>query len=223
MIDKILNCIFPPCCGICGKIDKKWICSTCYRNIRPTIQLRKIRINKKLHVYYIFLYEGIIREKILSYKFKENSYLHKMFSEMIIRNKSICEFIEKYDYVLPVPLHIQNKKKRGYNQTELIAKEISKTVDIFFEKENLIKKVNTKRQSSLNEKERKENVKNVYELKNPDKLKNKKILIFDDICTTGATIYECYKVLKKCTNDISFLVLAKSNYKKGVRKSGRIS
>ncbi len=219
MIDKILNQIFPPCCGICGKIDNKWICSRCYRKINSLINLRKIRLNKNIFVYYIFIYDGIFREKILSYKFKEDSYLYKMFSEIILRDKKICEFIEKSDYILPVPMYIDNKKIRGYNQTELITQELSKNLNIIFEKDILVKNRKNKKQSSLSENKRKENIKNVYSLNNQERIKNKKVLIFDDICTTGATLKECYKLIKSQTKEISILVLAKSNYRKGEKRN----
>lgn len=214
MLEKIIDQVFPPYCGICGKMGKKWICSRCYRTIKEKVKLKKIKITKNIIVNYLFLYQDIFREKILHYKFNEESYLYKTFSEIILKDKKICEFIEKFDYIVPVPMYIDNKKKRGYNQTELISKEISKSLNINYDNKILIKNKMNKTQSLLNENERIENIKGVYSLRNPEKIKNKKILIFDDICTTGSTVKECYKIIKKQTKEISILVLAKSNYRK---------
>lgn len=215
MINKLLDIIFPPTCGICGKIGKKWICSKCYRGLKPYISLKKIQVKKNLYVYYLFVYKDILREKILDFKFNDNSYLYRMFVEIILKDKRICELIENSDFLIPVPMYKDNKKKRGYNQDELICKELSKKLNIVFDNKILVKNKPNKKQSTLNEFERKMNVKNVYEVENPEIIRNKNILLFDDICTTSATIRECYKILKKYSNKITILVLAKSNYKKG--------
>ena len=215
MINKILDIIFPPTCGMCGKIGKKWICGKCYRKIKKDLSLKKIQLKKNLYVNYIFIYKGQLREKLLDYKFNDNSYLYRMFLEIILKDNDIRELIQNSDYIIPVPMFINNKKKRGYNQNELICEGISKNLNIVYDKNILVKTKSNKTQSLLDETERKINVKDVFEVKNSEIIRNKNILLFDDICTTSATIRECYKILKKYSNKITILVLAKSNYKKG--------
>ena len=101
-------------------------------------------------------------------------------------------------------------QKRGYNQTELIAKQISKSLNIKMEKDILIKDINTKPQSELNKTERKNNIKNVFKLQNIQKIENKKIVIFDDIYTTGSTVNECSRILKNAgAKNIGILTIAK--------------
>jgi len=160
--------------------------------------------------FYLFLYTGIMREKILQYKFKEQTYLANMILEFCIKNEKLYRFFKKYDIICSVPISKSRKRKRGYNQSELIAKKISKITLLHFEKNIIMKVKNNTPQSKLNKKQRQENVKNVYKIQNQQKIKNKNILLFDDIYTTGATVNECAKVLKNagCKN-VGVLTIAK--------------
>ena len=103
------------------------------------------------------------------------------------------------DVLIPIPLHKNKLKKRGFNQATLIAKKLSKKLDIPLEY-NLITKVKDNvSQSGLDRDDRFKNVANVYTLKASGKLaiKNKHVCIIDDVITTGATVNECAKLLKK--------------------------
>lgn len=148
---------------------------------------------------YIFKYTDIIRDTIIKYKFNEKSYLYKTFSYLILNNEKIIKYINKYDYIICVPIHKKRKKSRGYNQSELIIKDVCKNnKNIKMENDILIKIKNVKPQSSLDKKARVTNIKNAYilNMKNKEKILDKKILIFDDIYTTGSTANECARVLK---------------------------
>ena len=111
--------------------------------------------------------------------------------------------------IIPVPMDKMKKIKRGYNQTEIIVNILQKKLNNILIYNNLIKK-QTKTQSTLNIKERELNVKDAFEIKNLSILKDKKIILFDDICTTGATVNEISRILKLAgVNKISVLVIAK--------------
>jgi len=200
MFEKFLNLIFPNVCGFCNKINKSNLCKAC------EFSLKKYEINviknykdeKGKYFDYLFCalkYENLVREKIISYKFNENSYLYKTFAKIIIKNKKIYGFLKSYDIILSVPMHKSKQSVRGYNQSALIAKELSNELDIKFEKNNLIKIKDTKTQSTLTKNQRKDNIKGAFLVK--DKIKNKKIILVDDIYTTGNTVNECSKILKK--------------------------
>ena len=93
-----LDFIFPPICGICGEINKNYICTKCYKDIR---RLEKCITNKYNNKYYsehlyIFKYEGTIRKKIIEYKFEDKAYLYKTFSEIFIKNKTGKKIGKKY-------------------------------------------------------------------------------------------------------------------------------
>ena len=115
---------------------------------------------------------------------------------------SIKPFLRRYvsgappeDVILFVPMTAADKRKRGYNQTELIAKELH----YILEKpclNALVKVRETRSQKSLNENERRENVKNAFSVKNPEKLKGKNVLVIDDVCTTGSTLSEAARAIK---------------------------
>lgn len=203
LINKALNFFFPQTCGICEKICEDAICHKCRKKLDMIIfPNRKCYLNLK-GVYYdehmhIFKYTGIIKEKITQYKFKDKAYLYDFFSEIICSNKKVMKYIYGYDYIIPIPLSKYRKRLRGYNQTYLIVKELQKrdnTINI--ETEILYKEKNIKPQSTLNEIERKINIKNAYIVKNIEKIKDKKILLFDDVFTTGSTTNECSRLLKE--------------------------
>lgn len=198
----MLDLIYPPICGICGKINKNNLCTKCMQRLKlyEINRIEDYRDDKTKHFDYLiktFKYEGIIRNKIIDYKFNEKAYLYKTFEKMVTKNEKIYSFLKKYDIILYVPMFKKRKLERGYNQTEIIAKQIAKKLEISFEKKNLIKMIDTKKQSTLTKFERTQNVKNVFAVRKPDRIREKNIIIFDDIYTTGNTVNECSKILKK--------------------------
>ncbi len=196
MLDLLLNFLFPPICGICGKKDNNWICDECYNKLKINIIYQK-----EFHKYYdesvyFFIYKDI-RNIILKYKFGNESYLSNTFLNIFLKNKKFCRNLKFYDIIIPVPMHIKKKKKRGYNQTELITNKLAKKLGINTSLDVLYKIKNTKTQSTLSEKERFVNVLDAFGIKNTELIKNKNIILFDDIITTGATVNECSKILKE--------------------------
>ena len=232
ILEKILEYIFLPKCGICEKLGEGYLCKDCLEELKKYAiiekkilynssnilnkfekienKLEKVEIISKIEKMHIFRYEEKIRNLILQYKFNDKAYLYKTFCEFIVKNKKAFDFIKKYDIIIPVPIHKKRLKTRGYNQSELIAKELTKRTKLIFLKDVLVKKINNNDQSTLNKKEREENAKNVYKLINSEKIKNKNVLIFDDIYTTGATINSCIKELENVgVKNIGILTLAK--------------
>lgn len=144
---------------------------------------------------YIFSYDGIIRKFIIKYKFNEKPYLYRTIINFIKKNKKKYLFLEKYDIILPVPISKKRKKQRGYNQSSLIAKNIAREFKIKYD-ENVLKKIkDIKPQSELTKEERVKNIQGAYKVKNYKKIINKKILLLDDVYTTGSTVNECSKKL----------------------------
>jgi len=159
---------------------------------------------------YIFKYEGLIRKMILNYKFKDKSYLYKTFVNFLLKDKKMFEILQTYDTIIPVPISKKRQKERGYNQSYLIAREITKYTDLKIENNCLFKTKNIIEQSKLNKEERLINIQGVYSIKNKHRLINKKILLLDDIYTTGSTVNECCEILKKSKpKKIGVLTIAK--------------
>lgn len=190
--DHALEFIFPPKCGICGKIGEGYICNNCYN----MFVINKIYKNYNRERFHMLKYEGIIRDKLIEYKFNDKPHLYRMFYEILIKDKNACDFLKGYDIIIPVSIHKKRKSLRGYNQSELIAKKLSDRFKMPMYIDVLKKQINTIPQSSLGKKARKSNAQNVYKVDNMQKIKNKNVVIVDDIYTTGATANECIKVLK---------------------------
>lgn len=209
LLEKVLEYIFLPSCGVCGKLGEGYLCKECEKELNKyTINCNDFK--QKTDILHIFQYKELIRKLIIQYKFNNKSYLYKTFCEFIVKNKKAFDFIKSYDIIIPVPMHNRKKALRGYNQSELIAKELAKTAKIKIFTDVLIKTKNNKVQSSLNKQDRKNNVKDVYKLVKKEKIYNKKVLIFDDIYTTGATIEACKKeILTANVKSVGILTLAK--------------
>ena len=198
-IKHAINLIYPNVCGICDKICKEDLCEKCEIKLK---NIAKVKVDKykdknfNKHLY-LFKYEGIIKERLIKFKFDERPYIYKSFVKFLIKNKKTCDFLKSYDIIIPVPIHYNRKVTRGYNQSALISKEIAKILHIDYSENMLLKKINNKPQSTKNKEDRKANVIGVYYIKNKYKLLNKKVLLVDDIYTTGSTVNECARLLKQ--------------------------
>ena len=215
ILNKIINLIYPNACGICDQICEEGICENCKEKIEKIILCKK-DIYKDNNIFYnehmyLFNYIDDVRSKIIEYKFNEKTYMYKAFAQIFINNEKTCDFLKSYDIIIPVPIHKKRNNLRGYNQSTLIAKEISKEIqNLSIENSVLYKCKNTNSQSQLNRNQRIQNVKDVYQIKNEQIIKNKNIIIFDDIYTTGSTVNECARILKKAgAAKIGILTIAK--------------
>lgn len=211
-IEKLIDFVYPPTCGICGKLNNDFLCKKCEKVLETEAIYGVDKVLEKYfneHLY-IFVYQGILRRIILKYKFQEEAYLYKTFVNFLLKNENFFEKIKKYDTIVPVPISKKRLKKRGYNQSELIAKEIAYNSDLKLETACLLKVKNIIEQSKLNKEERMKNIQGVYKLTNMEKLYKKKILLVDDIYTTGSTVNECAKVLREANpRKIGVFTLAK--------------
>jgi len=113
--------------------------------------------------------------------------------------------------LIPVPLEKRKLKWRGFNQAEELAKELSSFLKISLISDCLIKIKENLPQVELSEKERKENIKEVFIIRNREKILGKKILLVDDVYTTGSTMEECSQVLKKAgAKEVIGIVIARA-------------
>ena len=139
-------------------------------------------------------YTQISKKIIFGLKYNNKTYLSKYIA-IIMKEKLELENI-KFDYILFVPLHKKRLKERGFNQAEKIAIDLSKITGIPVV-DNILRKYNTKRLYKLGKEDRINELKNAFIIKNNTiDLKNKNILLVDDIFTTGSTVNEISKILK---------------------------
>lgn len=212
IITEILEIIFPTTCIICGGLNKNALCKKCETKLESKLVYKMEKYKNKnfeTHIY-IANYKGQIRNKILNYKFHSKPYMYKTFAKITIKSQKIYEILKTYDIITEIPIHKKRKNKRGYDQSQLIAREIGSNVEGLEYKQILQKTKNIVPQSSLNKKQRKQNIKDAYKIQTKEKLLGKRIILFDDIYTTGSTANECAKELKQAgVKEVLILSLAK--------------
>lgn len=149
-------------------------------------------------------YQDPLVKKLIS-KFKYEPFLKNLASPLtfliiahflLSENKLISQNKENSVF-LPIPLAKFRERWRGFNQAALIAKELSKFYKILLLNNNLIKAKGTQPQVELKRDEREKNIRDVFEVKNPQEIQGKRIFLVDDVFTTGVTMEECARVLKR--------------------------
>lgn len=191
-------------CIICGEEDCFGICSNCKKSINLIGEAYQNEI-----ISYGY-YGGVLKELILKFKYKNDftagDILAELLEEYIAQKFNYKEYIIAY-----IPLSKKSIKARGFNQCEYIARRIAENLEIEVV-ELLIKVKETKEQKKLKKDERFENIREAFGIKQGISIKNKKIILIDDVTTTGATLQEASKLLKKFDiGDIKLLTLAKSH------------
>jgi ComF family protein len=143
-------------------------------------------------------YEGIAKDIILLYKYRGFEVLSGVLADFLIRSLGREEDLwSGVEAVIPVPLHPAKEKSRGFNQARLLAKRLAQQKNIPLTKGRLVKVRPTAAQTSLQARERETNLKGAFQVNKTAGLKGKIVLLVDDVYTTGSTIRECSRVLKK--------------------------
>lgn len=147
-------------------------------------------------------YESTLMSLIHSYKYRGDAQLAKPLGQLMFRTYIQMAAENPIDLVVPIPLHPSRFRQRGYNQAALLIKgwcqpdfNRNRQTPITIEKKALVRKKQTASQSGLNAKQRKINVKGAFRLVHPSRVYNKRILLVDDVFTTGATVEECARTL----------------------------
>lgn len=173
-----------------------YTCPECKSNVEEDHLFIRPQLDYVDEVYYSVYYNRFIKELLHGYKFNDRSYLYRPFGDLVIgtiRRHGLDREVESIYYV---PLHRRKLAKRGYNQSELMAKYIAKELSLDIGHD--LKKVKaTKEQHRLNRMERERNLENSFKLKNGEGVRGKTILLIDDLITTGSTMDECGRVLKE--------------------------
>ena len=114
--------------------------------------------------------------------------------------------LDSIDVIMPVPLHIEKLRQREFNQSLLLADDIGRTLDIPIAYTNLIRAIPTPAQTTLSRKSRLKNLRRAFVVRHPDAVVKKRILLIDDVFTTGTTVNECAKTLRKAGSGDVFVI-----------------
>jgi ComF family protein len=213
--------LLPRLCSSCKSklsLEEKIVCDDCYSKLKiPNSSfLEEEYQNKFSHpkliedfrAGLIFEEESPARKMIHSLKYEKKFgvgiYLGRLVGNVFLDDVKKWEA----DFIIPVPLFSVKKANRGYNQSEFIAKGISIELGIPANNKLLKRIRHTETQTKLNSLERRANVQDAFKLKRGAKVKGKRIILVDDVITTGSTVSECAKVLKQAGADKVFALFA---------------
>ena len=221
--DDLLDFVYPQHCVICKKYlkrEEKDVCETCWNSLvtlpdpfcpycKSFMEQEDAKCffcdsTKKLWEDHIFLkvrslgrFDDYYKELIYQFKYGKKIPLGKRLGQGLGESISNDSNFLKSDFLIPVPLHKSRYWERGFNQSEIVADEISKINGLPVLKNVLKRKKNTKDQTNLTREQREENVRGAFVVAHPEIINGKNIILVDDVITTGATLSECARMLKQ--------------------------
>lgn len=223
LLNDLLGLFYPELCITCGErliSQEKFICLKCWSDL-PQNDFHLVPDNKVAQLFWgrtqieiaasFFLFrKGSKYQKLIHFikyeGLKELGYDAGVRYGSRLLQSSIFQSV---DVIVPVPLHKRKLRKRGYNQSEWIARGISQSLEKPLSTGNLYRKTYTSTQTQKNRMERWQNVKDVFGVKRPDEFSGKHILLIDDVITTGATLEACAAQLLNIENTrVSIVTLA---------------
>ena len=180
------------CCSVCGQsvigLENDFLCEDCATpSTRPAFD----RAGS------VFRFEDKARQLVLDYKFHRHLCLRDDFVDWLLAVASIRFNVPEIDLVLPMPNTLFHRIDRGYNQCAYLAKPLAKLINRTYDASILRRKNHPKRQSQLNAEERRKNAINTFRVAHPERIRGRTVLVIDDVMTTGSTLSECAKELKR--------------------------
>ena len=169
----------PPWCDICGTPGSNRLCEACAISPPRYGKLRSIAF-----------YQTPLQQAIHFFKFQKKEMLAKHLIQLLNAHIPPDCNIAEYDLILPVPIHKKRLRERGFNQTTLLANGIAKPVGVPVLTDILIRPRHTVPQSGLGGTARQQNIVGAFEVQKPEIINGKRLLVIDDVFTTGATIRE---------------------------------
>lgn len=221
MVERILDLLWPRRCGVCERpVDRpgRHLCSDCLNRIPfiPTDGCCRVcgrAVEGQPHEYLCddckganapffdraasaVRFEAEARDLLLGYKFNRRLWYRDEFTDWLEGAARARFDVTAVDLVLPMPITLFHRLDRGYNQSAYLASLLAKRFDRPYAANVLVRTGHPKRQSELDEDARRENAKNTFAVRHPEKVRGRTVLVVDDIMTTGATLSECARELK---------------------------
>ena len=214
MLNAVVNLFFPKVCYTCNNelLDfENYVCTKCRHDL-PITNFHFDNNNAVEKVFYgrvkvenatsllRFEKKGIVQQLLHNLKYKGYEDIGVFLGEWLGNELKTIETFNDIDVVIPVPLHKNKLKKRGFNQVDKFAQEIAKALAVEYNDKALIKITSTKSQVTKKRLARWQITTELFAIEHPDQIENKHILLVDDIITTGATLEACINVLKTAKN-----------------------
>lgn len=214
ILSDFFNLFFPKICVGCHEEllrGEKILCQKCLYGLPKTNYHKVIDNDIKFSfnidsnitfaaAYCYYTKKGVFQEIIHNFKYKQQKQVGTLLGLLFGKDLAKTSHFQTIDKIVPVPLHARKYKKRGYNQSEYIARGLSKALDKPVLTDSLIRKIYTQTQTKKNAEERWENVKEAFAIQNTGQLKNQHILLVDDVLTTGSTLKACSNVILQVEN-----------------------
>lgn len=209
LFKSLVNLLFPRVCAACGNIlleGEDSVCITC-RFLLPKTGYENNPDNPLAQMFYGQMpFNAVMAEFFFSKTGKVQHLIHGLKYHHCRENgiflgqeigKSLLKApdYQGIDFIIPIPLHPKKEKLRGYNQSHVIAEGIHEIMNVPIAEKSLVRSVFTDTQTKKSREERYQNVKDIFELKKPEQLQGKHVLLVDDVLTTGATLMSAGKAL----------------------------
>ena len=210
MFNDFFNLIFPRLCAACNNAllkNEKIICNSCQVSLPKTNfhlekenQLSKIFWGRSevemIAAYYHFTKKSKVQNLLHQLKYSNNKKVGEAIGQLYGYDLKDAGLFSEIEVIIPVPLHPKKLKKRGYNQSEWFANGLSKSLKLDVNTVSLFRKIDSQTQTKKSRYNRWENVGEIFGIKEEELIKNKSILLVDDVVTTGATLEGCVKALQ---------------------------
>ncbi|MFH0801458.1 MAG: ComF family protein [bacterium] len=235
LLDLILDFLFPTRCFLCRRSAATTFCEECRSRVSPIPShscfrcshplgrgesgpiCRRCRKTKQSYERALSagLYAGVLRKAILLLKYRGKKRLTEPLSQMMALTWE-AKSLPRPDFIVPVPLHPAKLRKRGYNQSELLAKCLGEKFEVAVNSTSLIRCRDTAPQNRLKKEEREKNVRGAFDVL-PDSLpRDTRALLVDDVMTTGATMREAsLALLKSGIREVYALTAARDILERG--------
>lgn len=195
-----LNLLFPKRCPWCGKVVGFAEHDECEKELETLwladapVQVAEETSAHLQEAWACYRYESPVTDAIWRFKLRDEPGLATQLGRCLAKRYKDC-LSGSYDLIVPVPVSRRTQRSRGYNQSALLAGVLSEAAGLPCNEKVLVKIRETRRQMELGREERRTNILGAYEVRQPQAVQGKRILLVDDVLTTGATLNECAKTL----------------------------
>lgn len=211
ILNELSNLFFPNCCPVCdNKLlpSEEGVCLQCLHklpktnnfgepdNLAETLLAGRFPF-ERVATFCVYSKQGILQPLILGLKYNDKKEIGVLLGRLFGKDMANSDFIKPIDLIVPVPLHPKKQKQRGYNQAEIIADGLSEATSIPVSTGNLVRAIFNPTQTKRTKTQRWENVKNIFDVVDPQLYAGKHVLLVDDIITTGSTLEACAHALLK--------------------------